>query len=179
MPQFTVFDTAIPAAIPGAKVVVRKLSDNTIVFNGITDASGQVGLVLPEGVAHTVLAYKTGTPSYDGARVSIQTRNGVLLPNGLGLSKVTARQFKLQVYTGVNTPLTSGLVVVKGPTGNVMATTGLDAAGRAQIDLPADLTGCTATVTTAGLDGALIPLDKIDLLGTVVIVLAPVIGPDE
>lgn len=177
MPLFTVTDSTTNAPIEGAKVVVRRSSDNAIVYNGFTNSSGQLDVAIGADLPHTLLAYKSG--SYDGSRISLALRSGILLPSGVGLAKVTARKLIIKVYVGSTTPLTVGSLIVKRADGGIHYSTGLDAGGGAMVDLPADLAGWKAYLTTPGMDGVSFPLDKIDLLGTVVIVLAPTIGPDE
>ncbi len=177
MSLFTVTDSALGTPIDGAKVVARLVSNNSIVAQGFTNAAGQIDLVLAPNTAHTVLAYKTG--AYDGVRQSIQNQGGVLYPASVGLTKVTQRQLNLTTCQGTPaTPLRSQLVV-KNAANATHATSSTDVAGNAGFTLPADLTGWKLYVTAPGLDGVVVPLDKIDLIGTLLIVLGPVIGPDE
>ena len=159
--------------IEGAIVLVRKDSDNTTVFSGLTDSEGKVDLAILPGVGHNVLAYKPGV--YDGVRVSLVNSGGVLYPATISLLKVTTRTMKLAVFQGDYTsPLIGATVVVRNAGGSpvVTQTTGSD--GKYQTNLQADLAGWTVTVTQPGIDGVVLPLDKIDLIGEVRIVLAPI-----
>jgi hypothetical protein len=176
--QFFVKDGATGLGIDSAKVTVRKDSDNSLVQSATTDANGMVDLTLVAGVSYVILAYKTG--EYDGARISVINNAGAALPGSVSLLKVTQRVMKLQVFQGTfATPLSGARVEIKNGTGGsvLVQTTGSD--GKYQANLQADLTGWTVNVTYPGLDGVIVPLEKIDLLGTLDIVLAPLIGSDE
>lgn len=176
MPQFFVKDNGV--GIDGAKVVVRRDSDGAVILSSLTDSTGKVDLTLPADVPHTLLAYKTG--SYDGVRVSIQYKNGVLYPASVSLLKVTQRIFKLRLGLGTPTNALAGASLqVKDASNVIQATASTDAGGGWQVNLPANLTGWTVSITAPGIDGVVIPLDKIDLLGTVVVTLAPLVGVDE
>jgi hypothetical protein len=178
MAMFNVYDSASNAPIAGANAVVKRVSDNTIITSGVTDASGNVDLVLPTGVPCSVLVYKTG--AYDGARVSIQNVAGVLTPASIGLTKVTSRQLNVSISQGVPANPLRAALKVKRADNTVFASQGAaDVGGNAGFTLPADLTNWKLEVTYPGLDGVVVQLDKIDLIGTVFITLAPVIGPGE
>lgn len=172
--QFFVKDGVTSSPVVGATVVVKKDADGVSVFSGTTDSDGKVDFSLPVNVAHNVLVFKTN--EYEGVRVSLVNKGGVLYPASVSLLKVTSRVMKLAVFTGdFSTPLAGARVEVKnaGGTSQLVAGTGSD--GKYQTNLQADLAGWTVTVTQPGVDGVILPLDKIDLVGEVRIVLSPVV----
>lgn len=167
-------DGANGLPIEGATVLVRKDSDDSTVFSGTTDSEGKVDFTLPPNVAHNALAYKPG--AYDGARVSVVNSGGTLYPSTISLLKITSRTMKVAVFVGgYSTPLAGATVQIKKPDASIHLTAGTGPDGKYQTNLQADLSGWTVAITQPGLDGVVLPLDKIDLVGEVKVVLAPTI----
>lgn len=166
----TIKDGATGNPISGATVLVRLNTDNTVVTSGSTGTDGTIDVAAT--APSNVLAYKTG--SYAGAKVDVVVRDGVLFPSTISLLPVTSRLMKLSIFEGdYSTPLGGARVEVKnaGGTSQFVANAGSD--GKYQATLQADLTGWTVTVTSPGIDGVVLPLEKIDFVGEERIVLAP------
>lgn len=177
--SFMVKDAVTGLGIESAKVVVRKLSDNSLVQSGLTDADGKIDLDLLSDVQYTVLAYKVD--AYEGVRVSLQIKNNVLYPASVSLIKVTERIFKVKTCIGNASTVLANVKVEIFDASNVLHSSWgfTDAAGKRACTLPANLAGWKCVLTSPGVDGVSFSLDKIDLVGEVVVIFAPIIGSDE
>jgi hypothetical protein len=175
MSQFFVFDAATTLGIPDVTVAVTKDSDGSSAFSGTTDASGKVDFTIPSDTPHTARIFKPG--EYDGVAISVQVKSGVLYPASVSLVKVANRQLKLKVSTGVKGNWLAGAMTQVFNASNALVDGGgTDAAGGKWYTLPANLTGWKVVITSPGVDGVSFPLEKIDLLGEISVVLNPVIS---